>query len=297
MSVAFLNLLATLCALPAAAAETLLAPGRAVVWSADRYPGLARFRSGALRIEVRPGREDGLVGPRVVVSQAGRRPAKLAGDRAGLGFESRITTGRWNRAGDLYLMLESYTGGAHCCDHVQVAVPAPGGFEVVDLGAYDGDRLAERPSDIDGDGMLDFVVTDDSFLYAFTSYAESVAPPVFLNVVGGEVVDVSTRPGFRPRYEKLMARLRPSCSPRRTEEASNGACAAYVAAAARAGRFAAAWSDMVQAYDRRAEASEWLPTGCRVATEGECPEAETIRYADFPAALRAFLVRQGYITG
>jgi hypothetical protein len=290
-------LIAGLAAAPAASAEKVLAPGRTLVWSADKYPGVARFRSGPLRIEIRPVRnEEGLVGPRVVVSQPGRAAATLEGERSGLSFESRITAGRWNRAGDLYLMLESYTGGMHCCDHVQIAAPSPGRFELVDLGAYDGDRLAERPSDVDGDGVLDFVVSDDRFLYAFSSYAESVAPTQFLNIVGGKAVDVSARPGFRPRYERLMARLARSCSPRRKDDASNGACAAYVAAAARAGRFDAAWADMLQAYDRSGNSAVWLPTECRVAlSEGECPEAETIRYSTFPEALRAFLIRNGYI--
>lgn len=289
-------LVSGLLAAPAASAEKVVAPGKIFVWSADRHPGVTRFRSGSLRVEVRPERENGLVGPKLTVSQPGRRAAMLEGDRAGLSFESRITTGRWNRAGELYLMLESYTGGAHCCTHVQVVVPSAGGFDVVDLGAYDGERLAERPSDIDGDGAVDFVVTDDSFLYAFTSYAESVPPPKFLNVVGGRVVDVSTKPAFRPRFERLRARLARSCSRRRPGQGSNGACAAYVAAAARVGKFDAAWADMLVAYDQKGDSPVWLPTGCRVATDGaECPEAETIRYATFPEALRAFLIRQGYI--
>ena len=52
---------------------------------------------------------------------------------------------------------------------------------------------------------------------------------------------------------------------------------------------------MLRAYDRD---SGWeLPTGCRVAlnTNGECPPASVIRYTNFPDALRAFLVQEGYL--
>lgn len=283
--------------MPSIAADKVLDPGHTLVWSADKYPRPVRFRSGSMRFEIRPVRsEEGLVGPVVILAQAGRKAATLEGERSGLSFESRITTGRWNRAGELYLMLESYTGGAHCCDHVQVALPSAAGFEIVDLGTFDGDRLREPPSDLDGDGVVDFVVSDDRFLYAFSSYAESYAPPMFVNVVAGKLVDVSAKPGFRPRYLKLMARLAGYCSPRRKDEASNGACAAYVAAAARAGRFDAAWAQMLQAYDRGGNSPVWLPSECRVEVgDEECPEAETIRYATFPEALRAFLIRHGYI--
>ena len=71
-------------------------------------------------------------------------------------------------------------------------------------------------------------------------------------------------------------------------------CAAYVASAARLGRFDQAWSEMLRAYDRN---SNWpLPGDCRVAlVDYRCPEGQRTEYADYPEALRAFLVQQGYI--
>ena len=91
-----------------------------------------------------------------------------------------------------------------------------------------------------------------------------------------------------------MTEARRYCRPR-GERSSNGACAAYVAAAARVGQFDAAWAQMLRSFDRNAD---WdYPPGCRVAVHpgGECPAASIIRYRDYPAALRAFLLRQGYI--
>jgi hypothetical protein len=149
------------------------------------------------------------------------------------------------------------------------------------------------PRDLDGDGVVDFRERDNSFLYRFASYAGSFAPLQFFNIVGNRAVDVSTRPGFGPTFRAAMNEARSACVEPGPDR--NGACAGYVAAAARVGQFDAAWAVMLRSYDRD---SDWeLPTGCRVAPgpNGECPAASTITYSNFPDALRAFLARQGYI--
>jgi hypothetical protein len=269
-----------------------VAIGKPLVWTADRYPRPLRLVAGKLSVTVRPIRSEGLVGPALVVAEAGRAPAALEGSVAGLTFPSRITILPWGRAGDLFLLLESFSGGAHCCNEVQAVVPEGRRLRVVPIGEFDGDRLARLPADIDGDGTVDFVASDDRFLYAFASYAGSLAPPKILDIVGGRAVDVSARPAFRPLFASGMAKARPFCVDRGGPEV-NGACAAYVADAARAGRFAGAWAEMLRAYERPGGG----PDGCRVAVrdDGACPEGQNIHYATFPRALRAFLVRAGYL--
>jgi hypothetical protein len=281
----------------AAKPERTLRPGQTVEWTADENPGEMRLRAGDMRIAVVPVREEeGLVGPRVTVFVPGKAPVTLDGDRAGLSFPSRITVGRWDKAGALYVMLESYTGGAHCCDHVQVAVPDGAAMRVVDLGAYDGERIERMPSDLDGDGIVDFAFRDDRFLYAFSSYADSYAPPLVLNVVDGKAVDVSARPGFRKLFEGELARTRKAClaSGKRAWE---GSCPAFAAASARVGRFDEAWGQMIARRGEVAGDGEWLPKGCTVKMdeEGMCPEGSEIVYKSYAEALRAFLVRTGYI--
>ena len=106
---------------------------------------------------------------------------------------------------------------------------------MIDFGEWDGDYSDRMPSDLDGDGVIDFVFYDNAFLYAFASYAESGAPPLVMNVVDGDVVDVSDRPGFRYLFEDALREHRQYCL-RPRDMSPNGACAAYAAAAARVGR-------------------------------------------------------------
>jgi hypothetical protein len=121
-----------------------------------------------------------------------------------------------------------------------------------------------------------------------------MAPPKIFNLVGNRAVDVSTRPGFRRLFRQAMNGARANCVQQEGER--NGACAGYVASAARIGEFDAAWRVMLRSYDR---ASGWeLPTGCRVRLNagGGCPAGAVITYTNYPDALRAFLVQQGYLT-
>jgi hypothetical protein len=273
-----------------AAKPRALAAGQSLDWTADAYPGPVRLIAGDTAVLIEPFRsEEGLVGPRLTVTAPGKAAAVLEGERSGLSFPSRITPIRWNAAGETLVLLESYTGGAHCCTAVQAAVPEGKGFRIVDLGRFDGEQIPEVPRDLDGDGALDFVLRDDSLLYAFSSYADSAAPPKILNIVDGKAVDVSHRPAFRSLFLKAMADYRKTCS-----EGSNGACAGLALAAARAGKLEEAWPDVVRFHD--AARRDW-PTGCRVAVvEEECPAGQEITYATYPEALRAFLVEHDYVS-
>lgn len=267
--------------------------GKIVTWSQEHRPRPVTWRFGDVTLEVRGVADGGLYAPRVTIRR-GSLSAVMNGAAAQPSFEHKLGVGLLDRRGTRFVYLQSFTGGAHCCNEVQVAVIGPRSIRVVQLGAFDGGPTDAFPRDLDGDGLVDFEQQDDSFLYSFSSYAGSMAPPKILNIVGGRAVDVSSRPGFRRLFRDAMNRARPNCLRRDGER--NGACAGYVASAARAGQFASAWAVMLRAYDRN---SGWeLPGGCRVRLDsgGECPPASVIRYTNYPDALRAFLVRQGYIT-
>lgn len=274
-----------------------MALGSQIEWTFDRNRQPVRYRFGEVTLTVRGVREtpgDDLIAPEVAVAAPGRPPLVMRGASAFGTAPHTFGVGRFDRAGTLFVMLQSFTGGAHCCNEVEVALIEPRRIRLIELGEWDGGP-GGFPRDEDGDGLVDFVQQDDSFLYTFASYAESLAPPQILNIVDGRVVDVSTRPGFRPIFQRAVNHARPYCLARRREDASNGACAAYVAAAARIGQFDAAWTRMLRAYN---QSFEWeLPTDCRVQTSGECPQDAVISYRTFPEALRAFLVRHGYIPG
>jgi hypothetical protein len=271
--------------------------GTQVIWSFEKNPRPVEYRFGEVTLSVKAYREnagDDSVAPEVTVSAPGRAPVVMRGAEVWPSAGHHLGVGRLDRAGNLFVELQSFTGGAHCCNEIKVAVIEPRRIRVVELGAWDGSPGA-MPRDVDGDGNVDWVQRDDSFLYTFDAYAFSSAPPQIVNIVDGRVEDVSARPAFRPLFQRELNRVRGACLTRRRADASNSACAAYVAAAARTGQFDAAWARMSRAYNDK---HEWeYPTGCRVAPDPEngCPDSATIKYGGYLPSLRAFLVDQGYI--
>ena len=179
------------------------------------------------------------------------------------------------------------SAGAHCAPHA-VSLSEAGRLVVADLGDWDG--FTATPRDVDGDGRVDFVNRDNAFLYAFTNYAQSYAPPIIYNILDGRVEEVSARPGFRRMFEEAGREARQACIG--TDSGRNGACAAYVAAAARIGRFEEAWVEMLR---HQEQDSGWDLTGCRVAEGANgCPEGQSLPRS-FPQALHALLRERGYI--
>ncbi len=149
------------------------------------------------------------------------------------------------------------------------------------------------PYDMTGDGIADFVMRDNRFLYAFSSYAESYAPPQIFNIIGGKMIDVSTSGKFNTLYLDEMKKAGAQCQP--GNSGANGACPAFIASAARLGKLNQAWAQMIGAYDASVD---WaLPTGCWVSDKDGCPGGEEITYKSYPEALHAFLVRSGFISG
>jgi hypothetical protein len=82
-----------------------------------------------------------------------------------------------------------FTGGAHCCTDMKVLTFIGNRWEVVNVGQFDLDGPAIM--DLNGDGSAELVGKDDSFNYAFASYAESYAPPKIFRLLGNQIKDVS----------------------------------------------------------------------------------------------------------
>ena len=268
-----------------------LPAGRMGEWTPQRQPRGVTFRSGTTTLTFRksPGSGEDGTQPALTVAMRGFQPVTLQGADTYPTMAHRVAVGRWSRDGMPFVFFQSFSGGAHCCTSIQIVYPDAGRLRVVDLGQWDGDYAGQVPKDEDGDGRVDFLQVDNRFLYTFSSYAGSFAPPQILNVVGGEVVDVSTKPSFRRLFEATAGEARAGCAT--TSPDRNGACAGYVAASARLGRFDAAWADMMRHYDRETMG----PSACRVPQGEEgCPEGHEVEQV-FPVGLRAFLQEHGYI--
>jgi len=254
----------------------------------DLAPG--EYQAGSIAIHVREVR--GKENPHnfiVDFSSHGRKPLRVQIDDHGFDVTPpTFAVGQLEKTGPAVFFVESFSGGAHCCAVFRFVIPTPSGFKIAKSQWWDGDMVEDWPKDIDGDGRADIVRNDNAFLYAFASYAESFSPPLVLNLIGGRVQDVSTKPSFRNLFADHMRNSREEC----LRSGGRGACAAYVADAARLGSFKTAWTEMLGNYDRQ---SDWLyPDDCGSKFEAKC-NAGRRPFKNYPDALLHLLKKMGYV--
>ncbi len=180
--------------------------------------------------------------------------------------------------------------GAHCCTVTKIASLGQGqAWHVVEGEALDGagGYLFE---DIEKAGFSYLLSNDQSFYYAFDSYAGSAAPLRIHQLVGDKLVDVTTQAKFRHRLLQSLYALEEGAN----EDSwhSNGFLAGWVAAAILVDRGKEAWVKMLANYDHH---SDFGPEKCTDNVPLErCPEGKKVRLA-FPWALRQFLHERNYI--
>jgi hypothetical protein len=259
--------------------------GTWIEWSAERGP--SQFRVGGYDFRFEGVTVDGLNAARMTVASDEGRSTQLTGQ--GLSSTARahfavvqLDAGR----PELQILFATYSGGAHCCTDLTLLELVDGKWRATGLGVWDGEEPA-LPADLDGDGVKEFTFYDQRFLYAFDSYAGSWPPKIIWSVADGRAREVSSQRRFRPQFVRDLDDMREAC-----EDRSNGACAGYVATAARAGRLDEAWAVMLASYDQN---TSWAyPSACRVRTQGECPDGAGLEFATFPEALQWFLGEYGY---
>lgn len=197
-------------------------------------------------------------------------------------FQASVKLLDLDNSGDAEVIVETFSGGAHCCTSFAVY-------------HWTGDRLVQANlemldggggmfEDLDQDGRLEFVSYDNAFLYAFSSYAGSFAPSLIFNFENGRFVDMTYRYAQELRSQAWQMYQAIVSQEGETGEI-NGVLAGYVAQKIRLGEYQQGWEFMLARYDRT---SDW---GLEVDTG-----AGTTQYRNFPAALRAFLIRWGYLT-
>lgn len=188
------------------------------------------------------------------------------------------------------IIFTSDSGGNHCCTEVKVLELAADGWKELSIGSFSElGKLTHFPTDLDGDGVPDIIAVDDRFLGAFDGFGVVFLPPKVFNVRAGSVLDVSKETRFTKLYRADMEKAQKGCLAH-----TNGACAAFVADAFRAGLADWAWQIMLRNYDAN---NGWLPNVCLVAEVNMvCPESKQKKFANFPDALTWFLSDGGYIT-
>lgn len=268
-----------------------VAPSTFVSWSADAAgdPHTYQVNDLTITLSSQSGTSGGNPSAVIAVKDQKGGAFTMVGQSGGQVAAARIGVGKIDAHGDGdQVLFLTYSGGAHCCTEVTLIERTRGGWRKKDLGTWDGKPLSAFPTDVDGDGVVDLVFSDQRFAYRFTDYADSFMPPRIFNVVGGKTAEVSNDARFAHFYETDFDKAKTGCLAH-----NNGACAAYVAIGARLGRRDEAWADLLQAYD---QSSTWtLPSACSGPLQkNTCPLSEVIAFKTFPAALAWFLVDAGY---
>lgn len=186
------------------------------------------------------------------------------------------------------IVLSYYWAGAHCCTVTKVvAVDSSGKMVVVDAETLDGSGYFF--DDLDGDGNVELLSFDNSFYYAFASYAESVAPARVSRFRGSSITDVTLEESYRTILKRRLSDIE---AMDRDTRKSNGYWGGWVATKTQLGQFTEAWQTMLASYDR---ASDWPLQECSdYSSLSECPK-EKLRDLTFPEALAKHLQKHGYI--
>jgi len=263
-----------------------------VIYEWKQNEGKDRFRFEDLTISfaATPASSESNAAPVITVRVGDELPQNFTGIAGFETAQARFALIRPNKSDARpSLLFMSFSGGAHCCTDIKVISVGRSGWQVADLGTWDGEGFGTLPSDINDDGKLDFVLPDNAFLYAFASYSESYAPSVIYNLSGAKFVDVSASPQFRSVHLADMTRTRPACG-----NGQNGACAAFLASALRAGEGTEAARFVAISFN---QSFQWdLPSRCSVEEQdGSCPAGEEIKPSGFLQALQWFLEDNAYL--
>jgi hypothetical protein len=144
-----------------------------------------------------------------------------AGDPAGT---SAVKVADLDGDGEPEVLVDVFSGGAHCCLTARLLTFGGSGYTALDIGYGDVGYVLK---DADGDGRQELVGYDPRFSTVFTAFAASAFPPSVLQVQHGTTVDVTRR------FPKLVradaaARLKELRKARRGDDI-RGVLAAYVA--------------------------------------------------------------------
>lgn len=102
-----------------------------------------------------------------------------------------------DRGSDPEVVVDVYTGGAHCCTYSMIYRYDSTKKQYVSV-QHSWGNSGYRLEDLDRDGQVEFRSVDDRFAYAFTSYAASAYPMMIWRYRNGEMIDVTRQ------YPKLI---------------------------------------------------------------------------------------------
>jgi hypothetical protein len=220
----------------ALAAAMAVGPGSGVAQANDA--GSLSHAAGAVTATLEWDKADfGIANPRLHVDRAGVRYDLTIADICGEGCivvpddgtgdpsaTSMVKVADLDADGEPEVLVDTFSGGAHCCLTARLLTWDGTGYTPKDL-SYGDVGYALR--DADGDGRPELVGFDPRFSAAFTAFAGSGFPAQVLRVDHGAVTDVTRR---FPAVVKADAKthLGELRAAKRTDDV-RGVLAAYVA--------------------------------------------------------------------
>jgi hypothetical protein len=187
-----------------------------------------------------------------------------------------------DKDGTAEVIVSTFSGGAHCCTSFNIYSWQKDKFTKTATGNLDGEGGSFV--DLNKDGKYEFITYDNSFLYTFSSYAGSYPPTLIYSFEGGKFQDITHKYPQKMR-EVLNGMYNSLRESQKNKGEINGILAGYVAQKILLGEYEQAWQFMLKNYDKSSDWGLDIYKGDRVVG----------KYADFPTALRAFLIQQGYL--
>jgi serine protease Do len=253
----------------------------------------AHFSAGDLTVDVTMSGDEGNPGSTTVKGTENGQTAftfstpadfAITGSNAGLLHLDPAT-------GDPQVVVTRFTGGAHCCTMTWIITKPQGAtsWTMIEGQMLDGSGYGYE--DVNGDGTLEMVNVDNSFLYAFESYVGSFSVQRYNQLRGGKINDFTNTPAMRPYLKQQLAWFDFNAKLHPEIWKSNAFLAAWVAIKNILGEGDEAWSKMENNFDA---GNSFGPQGCTTGQKvEECP-AENLKPIPFPRALAQFLRDQDY---
>ena len=215
----------------------------------------------------------------------------LAEEFTGLNYNQAAVAKLVPNAPSPQVVVTNYTGGAHCCTTTYILSRDTqlAAWSKTQAGTLDGEGYWYE--DVDGDGTLEMMSVDNSFLYAFDSYAGSIAPVKISKFQNGKVEDVSEMPTMRGRLVQDLAGMEFEAKTRPDLWKQNGFLAGWVASKIRLGEGEEAWRKVAANMDLK---SDFGPQECTTGQKvGDCP-VDNLKPIPILKGLASFLKENGY---
>ena len=189
------------------------------------------------------------------------------------------------------IVVTNYSGGAHCCTTTTFISrdKATAPWSLTTSEALDGEGYWFE--DVNGDGAMELMSSDNRFFYAFGSYAGSFAPLQIHQLIAGKIIDVSSNQAMHSRLVQDLAGIEFSAKTSPEMWKQNGFLAGWVASKIRLGQGDEAWALFMKNYEKE---NGFGPQECTSGQKvADCPN-DNLKAIPIPKALAGFLRDNGY---